>query len=815
MRTRSSRRSPSARAMVGGAPVQASTREMEAQTLDPSLWPAVAALQAVDQTVDGHGVRLLCLEGRVASAEAKLVGCQRTVAEVENQLESKWGALAQEYARLQRRLENVESLLRNRNFWILRFPPGAKGETPQVPVTFDDLSVHFNEQEWGDLDELQKELYKTVMRSNYEMLVSMDYAIAKPEILTRIEQGDSLCDTDVGTTPASSAPGHLSTDSPVAPVDVSLWLKEEVEEPQDGNARPPEEINAGLHKGSSVELMDISSGIKEEMEEVCLDPGESQKEEMHHNASQEYQAITVSEEHLWRPQEGQCVQDPFFFGEGPSSVLYNGLLFSLAMSSKGKRKSPSSAEERSKKQRKAISLDLKMKIIKAYDSGKKVNIIAQEEGLAHSTISTILKNKERIREAMKGSPGTKAVITRQRKGLIHETEKLLMLWIEDQIQKRMPVGLLLIQAKARSIFQTLKERAGEECTETFTASRGWFMRFQRRFNYHSAHTSGEAAGVEEVAQRFLNELDDILAEGNYLPGQIFNVDETGLFWKAMPERTYIHREAQAMPGYEALQDRVTLLLGGNVAGFKLKPFLIHKSENPCAFKNIGEHTLPIYYRSNRKAWMTQVLFEDWFMNCFIPQVKEYCLQNRIPFKILLLLDNAPGHPPHLDDLHPDVKVVYLPQNTTPFLQPMDQGAVATFKAYYLHATLAKAVAAVEDKRVTLREFWKDYNILHCIKNIAAAWQDVTVKCMQGIWKKCLKRFAVLVNNFEGFDHNKDLDEVNKNILTLTKSLDLEVDAEDVKKLIAYTEGELSNEDLIELKEELEAQGVVEEEEEKL
>ncbi|KAM6472026.1 uncharacterized protein PHA67_003274 isoform 4-T6 [Liasis olivaceus] len=321
-----------------------------------------------------------------------------------------------------------------------------------------------------------------------------------------------------------------------------------------------------------------------------------------------------------------------------------------------KRKNPSSAEGGRKKQRKVISLNLKMKIIKAYEAGKKVTKIAREEGLAHSTISAILKDKARIREAMKGSAGMNACIIRQRKGLIHEMEKLLILWIEDRIQKRLPVSLLLIQAKARSIFTTLKERAGEECTETFTASRGWFMRFQQRFHYEKTHTSGEAASADEkAANRFLDELDDIIAEGYYLPEQIYNVDKTGLYWKRMPERTYIHKEAQATPGCKAFKDRVTLLLGGNVAGFKLKPFLIHKSGDPCEFKNISEHTLPIYYRSNQKAWMTHVLFEDWFMNCFIPQVKEYCWQNGIPFKILLLLDNAPGHPLHLDSLHPDVK----------------------------------------------------------------------------------------------------------------------------------------------------------------
>lgn len=153
--------------------------------------------------------------------------------------------------------------------------------------------------------------------------------------------------------------------------------------------------------------------------------------------------------------------------------------------------------------------------------------------------------------------------------------------------------------KALTLFEDLKENyppSSAESAEEFEASRGWFDRFKTRGNLHSVALKGESASADTLAaEKFKLELKAIIEEGGYSAQQVLNADETGLFWKRLPGRTYISKSEKSSPGYKTCKDRLTLLLGGNAEGdFKFKPFLIYHSENPRAFKNVKKSELSVH-----------------------------------------------------------------------------------------------------------------------------------------------------------------------------------------------------------------------------
>ncbi|XP_053575658.1 tigger transposable element-derived protein 1-like [Bombina bombina] len=351
-----------------------------------------------------------------------------------------------------------------------------------------------------------------------------------------------------------------------------------------------------------------------------------------------------------------------------------------------------------KKCRKSITLNMKLKIIRLYDEGVIQAEIGRKLGFTRTTINTVMKNRKKIVGEVKSATPVNTTTIRKRDSIVADMERLLILWIENQTTRHVPVNQAIIQSKALSLFNDLKAKKGEAAKDAaFVASRGWFDRFKKRSNLHNIKVQGEAAAADtEAAESYPSDFANIIEDGGYSMDQIFNVDETGLFWKKMPARTFIARQDKSMPDYKPAKDRITLLLGGNASGtLKLKPLFIYRFQNPRALKNYVKTRLPVHWRANKKAWVTAVLFEDWFDTCFVPEVKAYCKDNNIPFNILLLVDNAPGHPQTLDELNPNIRVEFLPPNTTSLLQPMDHCVIAAIKLNYLKRTFSKCIAAID------------------------------------------------------------------------------------------------------------------------
>ena len=142
--------------------------------------------------------------------------------------------------------------------------------------------------------------------------------------------------------------------------------------------------------------------------------------------------------------------------------------------------------------------------------------------------------------------------------------------------------------------------------------------------------------------------------------------------------------------------------------------VIWKSTKPRCFKSVDVATLPEQYFSQPKAWMTGEILQS--VLCKLNRQLSAKSQ-----KIVLLMDNAGCHPEDIKDNFSNIKIIFLPANTTSMLQPLDLDIIKNFKVHYRTCLLQFVISKIETC-TTVSEVTKSINILQAIRWVAQAWE---------------------------------------------------------------------------------------------
>ncbi len=285
--------------------------------------------------------------------------------------------------------------------------------------------------------------------------------------------------------------------------------------------------------------------------------------------------------------------------------------------------------------------------------------VASKFGISTSTLHNVLKRKEEILAVPSTSQKNKHI----KRGKEQEMEEKLYDWFLKMRSKGLVMDRPLLRKQAEKIAEMM------ELDTSLTFSAGWLIRWRKRYGIEAKTQHGEQLDADFAAsEKWLNEVLPGLLE-HYDQENIFNADETGVYFRGMPNRGLFEGEEKPS-GAKAAKDRLTVLVTANMTGSeKPKLLVIGKSARPRKFPR-DLSNLPVRYENTKKAWMNGLIW-DKFLRDWDRKLR---MINR---KVLLLVDNAPSHPEVANLTH--IRVEKLPKNTTSLIQPCDAGIIKNLK----------------------------------------------------------------------------------------------------------------------------------------
>lgn len=115
-------------------------------------------------------------------------------------------------------------------------------------------------------------------------------------------------------------------------------------------------------------------------------------------------------------------------------------------------------------------------------------------------------------------------------------------------------------------------------------------------------------------------------------------------------------------------------------------------------------------------------------------------EQNLPKKALLILDNAPSHPPENELIKTTddglIWVKYMPPNVTPLIQPMDQNAIRLTKLNYKNSLLNKLIAIGTNN---ISESLKKVDIFEAVSLLSLSWQKVSESTIKKCWRNILSK----------------------------------------------------------------------------
>lgn len=189
-----------------------------------------------------------------------------------------------------------------------------------------------------------------------------------------------------------------------------------------------------------------------------------------------------------------------------------------------------------KRKRVVLTIKDKLDIIKKLEDGGSSKQLAVIYGIGETTVRDIRKNKEKIITYASSSDSTSLLAKRKsmKPSMYEELDRAMLEWFNQQRAKGNPVSGPICAKRAEFFFYALGMDGD------FNPSAGWLTRFKQRHSIREINIRNERLSGEETAvEDFCNNFRDFIEQENLQPEQIYNADETGLFWKCLPSRTAV------------------------------------------------------------------------------------------------------------------------------------------------------------------------------------------------------------------------------------------------------------------------------------